>query len=311
MMTFLILFFLLILLILGGSYFAYRFVFYHNPLPTDPPYRLPEGEAYEKTREKLKNWAEAMYARPFEPVTITSHDGLTLFGRYYHTADNAPLQIQCHGYKGSAFIDFCGGSALAKRLGHNALVIDQRAHGKSEGHTISFGIRERLDCLSWIAYANQRFGPRTPVILCGLSMGAATVLMAAGEDLPPNVKGIFADCPYSSPREIICKVGRDLHLAPQLVYPFVRLGAILFGHFDPEETDALKAVSRARVPILLIHGESDTFVPCDMSRQIRKSCASDITFVTVPQAGHGLSYTTAPEIYEKAVTEFFERILQS
>lgn len=309
-MTFLIIFILLAAVILGGSYYAYRFVFYHKPLPTDPPYRFPEGDAYQKALPKLKIWAEAMYARPFEPVTIISHDGLTLFGRYYHTADNAPLQIQCHGYKGSAFIDFCGGSALAKTLGHNALVIDQRAHGKSEGRTISFGILERLDCLSWISYANERFGSQTPIILCGLSMGAAAVLMASGEDLPPNVKGIFADCPYSSPKEIICKVGKDLHLASALVYPFVRLGALLFGHFNLEETDAVRAVRRAKVPILLIHGEADTFVPCDMSRQIHKNCASDITFVTVPDAGHGLCYTVSPDIYKQAVTGFFDRILQ-
>lgn len=309
-MTFLIIFILLAAVIMGGSYYAYRFVFYHKPLPTDPPYRLPEGDAYQKALPKLKIWAEAMYARPFEPVTIISRDGLTLFGRYYHTADNAPLQIQCHGYKGSAFIDFCGGSALAKTLGHNALVIDQRAHGKSEGHTISFGIRERLDCLSWIAYANERFGSQTPIILCGLSMGAASVLMASGEELPANVKGIFADCPYSSPKEIICKVGKDLHLPSALLYPFVRLGALLFGHINPEETDAVRAVQRAKVPILLIHGEADTFVPCDMSRQIYKNCASDITFVTVPDAGHGLCYTVSPDIYKQAVTGFFDRILQ-
>lgn len=299
---------LLLLLTLGFSLYAYHFAFYHNPKPDDPPYQLPEGDTYAHTLPKLKKWAEEMYARPCEPVTITSHDGLTLYGRYYHTADDAPLQILFHGYKSSAFIDFCGGSALAARLGHNALCIDQRAHGKSKGHTISFGINERRDCLCWIDYAVKRFGPDTKILLAGLSMGAATVLMASGEDLPENVKGIMADCPYSSPKAIIRKVSKDIHLPPSLAYPFVKLGAFLFGHFNLDECSAVSAVRNANVPVLIIHGTADDFVPCSMSREIEAACASQVKLVLVPNAGHGLCYTTAPRVYEEAVLTFFARI---
>lgn len=308
-MKLLIILFLFAAIVLGFSYYAYRFAFYHVSHPSDPPYRLPEGETYSQVLPNLKKWAEDMYERPFEPVTITARDGLKLYGRYYHTADGAPLQIQFHGYKSSVYIDFCGGSALAAKLGHNALVVDQRAHGMSEGHTISFGINERHDVLSWITYANQRFGSDTPIVLSGLSMGAATVLMASGEDLPDNVKGIFADCPYSSPKAIIQKVSRDIHLPAKLAYPFVKLGALLFGHFHLDECSAVSAVKSAKVPILLIHGEADDFVPCSMSQEIESACASDVKLILVPGAGHGLCYTTEPRIYEEAVTTFFEEIL--
>lgn len=144
----------------------------------------------------------------FESVFITSFDGVKLYARYYHVRDGAPLQIQFHGYRGSALLDFCGGNKLAREIGHNTLVVDQRAHGKSGGNTITFGINERYDCLSCINYAVERSGKETPIFLSGVSMDAATVLMASELNLPDNVIGIIADSPYSSPEEIIRKVCR-------------------------------------------------------------------------------------------------------
>ena len=196
--------------------------------------------------------------------------------RYYHVRDGAPLQIQFHGYRGAALRDFCGGNKLARESGQNTLVVDQRAHGKSGGNTITFGIRERLDCLSWVKYANQRFSSGTPIFLSGVSMGATTVLMASELKLPANVMGIIADCPYSSPEVIIRKVCReDMHLPPALTMPLIRLGARLFGHFVLNESSAVQAVGNKNIPILLLHGEDDRFVPCDMSREIFDACTGE------------------------------------
>lgn len=233
---------------------------------------------------------------PYEAVTISAYDGTKLAARYYHVRDGAPLQLQFHGYKGSALRDFCGGNKLARESGQNTLVVDQRAHGKSCGTTITFGIRERLDCLSWVEYANHRFGPDTPIFLSGVSMGAATVLMASELEFPANVVGIIADCPYSSPEAIIRKVCReDMHLPPVLVMLFIRLGARLFGHFDLKETSAVQAVRNTNIPILLLHGEDDRFVPCDMSREIFDACLSYKIRKSFPGAGHGLSYIVDTE----------------
>ena len=248
---------------------------------------------------------------PYEAVTISAQDGTKLAARYYHVRDGAPLQIQFHGYRGTAVRDFCGGNKLARESGQNTLVVDQRAHGKSGGTAITFGIRERWDCLSWAEYANQRFGSDTPIFLSGVSMGAATVLMASELKLPANVIGIIADCPYSSPEAIIRKVCReDMHLPPALVMPFIRLGARLFGHFDLREASALEAVQHTHIPILLIHGEDDRFVPCDMSREIFGACAGEKNRVTFPGAGHGLSYIVDTETYSDAVSCFVSQCLQ-
>ena len=295
--------------ILVLSYVGYSIAFKASPRTDDDTPVLPTGGQYDKYHDIIERCADEMYARPYEGVTITSFDGLKLYARYYHVADHAPLHIQMHGYKSSAFIDFSGGNKLAAKMGHNTLVVDERAHGRSEGNTITFGIYERRDCLSWIEYAINRFGKDTKIILDGLSMGAATVIMAADQDLPENIVGIMADCPYASPKGIIKKVGKDMHYPPKLMYPFVKLGARIYGHFDLEESSAVEAVTKTKLPVLLMHGLADDFVPCDMSHLIKSAGGDNVRLHTFEHAGHGLCYMVDPERYEKIVIEFLEQIL--
>lgn len=311
-MTMLFLFAGLILLAVLIAWYSYRTAFYSSANRKEDHYALPQGEQYEKERQRMLSLIRQMDGIPYEPVSISARDGTRLFARYYHVRDGAPLQIQFHGYRGTALRDFCGGNKLARESGQNTLVVDQRAHGRSGGRTITFGIRERMDCLCWAEYANQRFGPDTPIFLSGVSMGAATVLMASELELPTNVIGIIADCPYSSPEAIIRKVCReDMHLPPALVMPFIRLGAGLFGHFDLKESSAVQAVANTNIPILLLHGEDDRFVPCDMSREIFAACAGDKNLITFPNAGHGLSYIVDTETYSEAVSRFVSQCLQN
>ena len=303
---------LIFLLILLTAYICYRICFMAPPRITDENFKiqLSGGEEYRKVRAEIEASVSKMLERPFEPVTIITFDGKKLYGRYYHAADNAPLQIQFHGYKSSPVLDFCGGSLYAGKIGHNALVVDQRSHGQSDGKSITFGVLERKDVLCWIEYARSRFGSDVKIILAGLSMGAATVLMSADQPLPPNVVGIVADCPYSAPAAIIKKVCKtDMHLPARLLFPFIKLGARLFAGFNLEESAPVTSVKNTPVPILIIHGEGDRFVPCDMSRLIHAANPEKITLVTIPDAGHGLCYMTAPDIYETAMQKFFKEIL--
>ena len=312
MMLFKILLFIGIFILLG-AYICYRISFFapKRVLDKDVQIHLPEGEQYLKVRKEIERCVNNMLDRPFEPVTITTFDGQKLYARYYHVADGAPLQIQFHGYKSSAVLDFCGGSLYAGKIGHNALVVDQRSHGKSEGNAITFGVLERKDVLSWLSYARSRFGEDVRIILAGLSMGAATVLMATDQPLPSNVVGVMADCPYSSPEAIIKKVCRvEMRLPVKPLYPFIKLGARLFAGFDLEESSAVSAVKNTPVPILILHGTGDRFVPCDMSREIHAVNPEMITLVTIPEAGHGLCYMTEPKMYEDAMQEFFKKILK-
>ena len=161
--------------------------------------------------------------------------------------------------------------------------------------------------LAWAEYAAQRW-PGVPISLAGVSMGAATVLMASDLPLPEEVKGIIADCGYSSPRAIIKKVCWNLPKYFRVLYPFTSFSAALFGRFDPDSGSALGAVSNTRLPILLIHGETDAFVPCEMSREIREACASPVRLETFPGAGHGVSYLSDPERYGRVVLAFLRSV---
>lgn len=268
-------------------------------------FELPPGRIYLPYHDTMKRWNDEVMALNHEDMWITSHDGLKLHGKYYECAPGAPIELMFHGYRGSAERDLCGGVRRAFALGRNVLLVDQRACGQSQGRIITFGIRERRDCLNWIAFINERFGPSQKIILTGISMGAATVLCAAGEDLPENVVGVLADCGYTSPKAIIRKVITQMGLPANLLYPFVKLGARLFGGFSVEETSPIEAVTRCTRPVIFIHGETDHYVPCSMSRENYEACASPKRLVTIPNAGHGMAYLVDEEKYLQVLCEFF------
>lgn len=271
--------------------------------------KLPKNPQYDAHKERSNALTRELASREFEEVWIKSFDGLKLFGRYYHVKDGAPLQIEFHGYHGFAYRDFCGGNKIARDAGHNTLLIDQRNHGKSEGRAITFGINERRDAKSWVEWAVERFGKDQKIILAGVSMGAANVLMASELDLSENVVGVIADCPYSSPVEIICKVSRERKIPVWLIYPFIFSAAAIFGHFNLGAATPIDAVRKAKLPILLIHGTADKYVPYDMSVRMKAANEKGVTFLTVPEAGHGLSYMVDSKAYENAVLEFCRKVL--
>lgn len=291
-------------IILLISLYTFHVCFYSPADRTEDPYVLLKGKQYEEVKENILACTRIMDQAPCQRVYTSSFDGYKLAARYYHTADGAPVIILFHGYRSMALRDCAGGYILSKKLGFNVLAVDQRAHAESRGRVITFGIHERRDCLAWVDFILNKFGKDTRIILSGLSMGAATVLMATQLPLPDNVTAVIADCPYSAPADIIRKVCRDRHLPDALAYPFVRLGARIYGCFDLEEITACNAVKQANVPILLLHGEDDKFVPCEMSRQIYSCCSSPAQLHTFPSAGHGLCYMVDPIRYELVTVRF-------
>ena len=296
----------LIALVLVLSFVLYVIVFYARPRPGNS-LDLTGKHMPQERLEGVAALIRALEAVPYERVYITSFDGLRLAARYYHVSDGAPVDILCHGYRSIAQQDFCGGFSLLREIGHNLLLIDQRAHGYSQGHTITFGLREARDCVSWTEYAIARCGPEARVFLYGISMGASTVLMASGLDLPEQVKAIVADCGFSSPAAVIQDVCRARRLPVKLTYPFIKLGARLFGRFDLEADSAVQAVARSHTPTLIIHGEADRFVPFPMCREIYAACAAPKEILTVPGAGHGQSYLVDKPAYTRTVLDFLAR----
>ncbi len=265
-------------------------------------YPIPKGKVYEPHRERMIRFIRETRELRCEDVCITSFDGLKLYGKFYEYAPGAPIELMMPGYRGLAERDLCGGAQRCFKLGRSVLLVDQRACGRCEGNVVTFGIKERYDCQSWANYLYSRF-PESSVILTGISMGAATVMMATELPLPENVVGVIADCGYSSPKEIICKVIQQMNLPARPLYPFVRLAARLLGGFDLEAASPEEAMKHCTLPVFFAHGESDDFVPMEMTLACHRVCTAPKKLLTVPGAGHGLAYLIAHEKYIETLKE--------
>ena len=307
MTLFLILIILSLLLFVVIPLICFRIAFY-VPKPKDgihPEIPLPNDEIYKPYQAQMDAWTREVLAMPHEHFTITSFDGLTLHGNFYEYAPSAPMELMFHGYRGSALRDLSGGVARCFALKRNCLIVDQRCAGRSEGTVITFGINEHRDCLRWVDFLVDHFGPDVKIILTGISMGASTVLIAGGKPLPPNVIGILADCGYTSAEAIIKSVIRKMRLPVPLLYPFVKLAAKLYGHFDLESYSPRDALKTCPLPVIFFHGEADNFVPCYMSRENFDACTSRKAIYTVPGAGHGLSFPADQAGYIAQLETFF------
>lgn len=293
-------------LYLCAIFICFWMTFYVRRTKFDPNvYPVPPGKTYEPYHAQMREGIKMFRTMPHQVFTIQSFDGLKLSGRYFEYAPGAPVELMFHGYRGTAERDLGVGIRRAFALGHNALLVDQRTTGDSGGRLVTFGIREYRDCLNWVDFSVDHFGSETDLYLTGISMGASTVLMAAGQPLPSNVKGVLADCGFTSAPAIIKDVCKLLHLPGNILYPMIRLGAKLFGRFDLEEYSALEAMKRCRIPVVFFHGETDNLVPCYMSRENYEACTAPKAILTVPGAGHGLSYLVEPEKYLKTLEHFW------
>lgn len=266
---------------------------------------LVDLDPYQQMMQEGEAW---LNAQAMETVQIESHDGLKLSGHFLNIGSRKTI-ILFHGYRSRAFRDFSCVGDYYKGLGFNLLFVDQRAHGGSEGQFITFGVKERLDCVRWAEYVDRRIGGE--IILDGLSMGATTVLMAAGEKLPESVKGIIADCGFTSPKEIMLKVmEEDLRIRCRPLFRLVALMVKLRARFDVGEYSTIEAMKKNRLPILFIHGTDDKFVPCEMTKTAYEACTSEKSLVLIEGAGHGTSYLKEPETCKAALNDFLEKYTQ-
>lgn len=296
----------LLVLVAAFAYYAYYVTFFVSEKEKRAAPVPPEGKPYEPYRAQMAEGIERLKGIPYESFSIRSRDGKRLWARYYHSHDGAPLRILVHGYRGTVERDFSGGVPFALGQGNNVLAIEHRGHGRSDGHTITFGLKERYDLLDWIRFSLDKFGHDVRIILSGISMGSAVVLFVSGmEELPPQVKCILADCSYSSPAEIIKRVAKERGFSPKLVYPFIQLGALLYGHFRLTDESVVDAVRRSRVPILLVHSDGDDFVPCYMSVEIAKANPEKVRLEIFRADAHGISFYADLPRYRKILEEFF------
>lgn len=267
------------------------------------------GTDWDKYKITIRERKEWLSEQKKENVSITSFDGLKLKAIYFPAEiESKKFVIAVHGYRSCGLNDYSAISKFYHSKGYNMLIVDNRAHGESEGKYIGFGCLDRKDCIKWIAYIVNRFGEDSTVFLHGISMGASTVLMTSGEELSDCVKGIIADCGFTSVWDVFTYIlKRDYHLPS---FPLMNISSkmckILAG-YDFRDCSALEQVKKAKLPILFIHGDEDNFVPTDMGRQMYDACNSEKRILIVKGAGHAESYYAATHEYESTVDEFLNK----
>ena len=239
-------------------------------------------------------------------IHIQSHDGLRLAGHWLEASDSKRIIVAMHGWRGSWSRDFGFISDFWQQHGCSILFAEQRGQGQSGGDHIGFGLLERQDCLRWVQWVQDKH-PDLPIYLAGISMGATTVLMAAGMDLPKNVRGILADCGYTSACDIWKHVAEhNLHLRYNLYAARANDLCRRKIRLDARDYSTLDAMTECEVPVLFIHGSDDSFVPISMTFENYKACAAPKRLLVVPGADHGMSYFLARAQYEEALLDFWE-----
>ena len=277
-----------------------------SPQDADKERLLNTGEARE---------AGAWFSEAKQPVSITSFDGLNLHGWLFDPDCVNPLPhlyaICCHGYTGEP-AEMAKWTHRFAKLGFTVLVPAQRAHELSEGRYVGMGWLEHNDLLAWIHLIVES-DPDARILLHGNSMGAATVMMAAGDPrLPRNVVSAIEDSGYASVRMQFIDSARSMFHLPKLLAAMCVDAAGLVckyrAGFDFSDASCVEQLKHTTIPMLFIHGAADTFVSPRFLDMNYGACSSlDREKLLVPDADHVMSSAVAPDVYWSKVEGFVKR----
>lgn len=302
---------ILVILILGLSFVGnYFYNLALNPdTPKDIVFGTPE-EAEATSGQVLDSDIQWLLTESnYTDETLTSFDNLNLHAyKVLNQNDSNKWVITVHGYTSEGI----NMSSYAKNyydIGYNVLIPDLRSHGLSEGDYIGMGWDDRLDIIDWINTILE-YNPNAEIVLHGVSMGAATVSMVSGEDLPSNVKAIVADCGYTSVWDEFAYQLDDLFSLPE--FPILNVSSLVAkvraGYFLGEAS-TLKQVEKSKTPILFIHGDEDDFVPYYMMEELYNATSSEKEMLTIKNAGHAKASEVDPETYWTTVSNFTSKYI--
>ena len=292
----------------GGSAYFYRRTMKRNNAKKERTIKM-SGTDWEQYRPLIKDRKGFMLAQDHEDVYIRSEDGLRLHATYFPNGEADKAVICFHGYTSEGMSDYIGLSDYYLRNGYRMLLIDARAHGSSGGQYIGFGCLDRYDALGWIQWMIKTCGEKIQILLHGISMGGATVLMTGGLELPEQVKGIISDCGFTSPKEVFTHVLHSMYHLP--AFPMIQIADAVNRRnagYGLDECNAAREAGKIMVPVLLIHGDADTFVPCSMCQQIYDNCPTAERLI-VEGAGHAESYYKDSNAYEEALDNFAGKVI--
>ncbi len=268
------------------------------------------GTDWSQYKDFIGKRKEYFLSEPREDVWITSDDGLKLHGTFFPNKGSKRIVLCFHGYTSEGMKDYIALSDYYLNRGFAMLLVDERAHGLSEGTYIGFGCLDRKDALRWIEWLVKACGEDSKIILHGTSMGAATVLMTSGLKLPDQVKGMVSDCGFTSPKEVFTHVLHSMYHLP--AFPIIPIADMMnrkLAGYGMDECNAAREVEKSTTPTLFIHGSADTFVPCRMCEKLYESCGAKKWKLIVEGAAHGESYYKDTKRYEEALDLLLKEVL--
>lgn len=289
---------------LGIAAYFYRRTMIRGNAKTDRTIKMA-GTDWNQHMPFIQARKEAMLSEKHSDEWLMSADGLRLHATWFPQGECKKIVICFHGYTSQGMKDYLGLSGYYLKNGYSMLLVDERAHGESEGKYIGFGCLDRIDALKWINWVLRKCGEDVEILLHGTSMGGATVLMMSSLELPAQVKGIVSDCAFTSPKEVFSHVLKNMYHLP--AFPVMNISNFLnkrFAGYGLYECNAAREVKKAKVPILFIHGSRDTFVPYSMCETMYENCASSKKKLIIEGAAHAECYYKDTDAYENALTEF-------
>ncbi|MDY3730883.1 MAG: AMP-binding protein [Candidatus Choladocola sp.] len=282
----------------GGTAYFYNIALKRNSAKVERTIKMA-GTDWDQYRPMMKVRKEYLLSQPHEDVFLHADDGLRLHATWFPQGNLEKTVICFHGYTSKGMNDFIGLSDYYLKRGYSMLLVDERAHGESEGVYIGFGCLDRWDAMKWIAWAVETCGQQVQILFHGDSMGGATVLMTSSLDLPPQVKGIISDCAFTSAKEVFTHVLHSMYHLP--AFPIMQISDFVNKRkagYGLDECNSAVEVRNAKVPILMIHGSADSFVPCSMCDTIYENCSAPKKKLIIEGAAHVESYYKDPEAYE-------------
>lgn len=265
-----------------------------------------------ETRKRIRWFFDKKESGAVKNVEIKSYDGLVLRAMLLRAEKPCGRTVICfHGYTGNGDNEYAPFAEFFYQKGFNLLIPDMRGHSFSEGKFITMGVKDRFDVKSWTEFVLREFGADEKVILHGVSMGAASVMMATELELPRNVRGIVADCGYTTPYDMLKLACRGYYKIPPfpMFYMAELLCSILCG-WKFKGASALVAMQKnTAIPVLFVHGEKDSFIPSEMTKANYDACNAPKMLFLSPEANHAESYYKSTDEYEAKMNEFFKLYL--
>lgn len=291
------------------AYYIFNSVFLYRDKKTDDG---RDEEFVDSDKDLMRPTAKRLYEYQaplikefneleLEEVSIRSFDNLNLYG-YILRGNPKEVVICVHGYKSAMEYDYCDKIKIYQERGSTVLLLNDRAHGKSEGDYLGFSEHDKRDVARWVDYVNEVFH-EPKIYLHGISMGGATVIHCADMNLK-NVCGIIDDCGFDSIVNITKYLMKDVYHLPY--FPFGNLAwmwSVIITGISFNTSMGEDCVKNSSCPILFIHGKDDHFVPSYMSERMYEACKQAKQLLLIENCGHAAAYMCATKEYTEAVNK--------